>query len=205
MLLTKWVFWPELQTELSEHINFLFGNVLNAGCGTRPIHIPNAKRVTNLDIMNNNNVDVVADLENIPFNDATFDSILNIAVLEHCRRPWVIIGEFNRVLKPNGRIICVVPFLQPVHMHPTDYFRVTEDGLKSIFNDQGFDIKLIKKTHSIFHVLGWFMEEIMSNTVIIFQILLFPIAKVNYYLSKYYSNCKINTIYSAVTVLATKR
>jgi SAM-dependent methyltransferase len=50
-----------------------------------------------------------ADGYQLPFASNTFDVVLLVAVLEHTREPWRLLGEASRVLKPGGRAIMVVP------------------------------------------------------------------------------------------------
>jgi SAM-dependent methyltransferase len=50
-----------------------------------------------------------ADGYQLPFRDASFEIVLLIAVLEHTRQPWRMLAEAQRVLKPGGRAIMVVP------------------------------------------------------------------------------------------------
>jgi methionine biosynthesis protein MetW len=47
----------------------------------------------------------------LPFPDATFDAVTAIAVLEHLFDPYLVVAEFNRVLKPGGQLIVEVPNL----------------------------------------------------------------------------------------------
>lgn len=52
----------------------------------------------------------------LPFEDASFDVVTMIAVLEHLEHPIEIVSEINRVLKPDGALIITVPSVwsQPV-------------------------------------------------------------------------------------------
>src|SRR6185295_11749166 len=50
-----------------------------------------------------------ADGYDLPFRSATFEVVLLIAVLEHTRDPQRILAEAQRVLKPGGRVLMVVP------------------------------------------------------------------------------------------------
>jgi SAM-dependent methyltransferase len=52
---------------------------------------------------------VCADGMELPFNDAIFDVVLLIALLEHVRQPERVIDETWRVLKPGGEVAIVVP------------------------------------------------------------------------------------------------
>jgi SAM-dependent methyltransferase len=45
----------------------------------------------------------------LPFADRSFEVVLLIAVLEHTREPWRLLAEAQRVLRPGGRAIMVVP------------------------------------------------------------------------------------------------
>jgi SAM-dependent methyltransferase len=50
-----------------------------------------------------------ADGYQLPFANGSFDVVLLIAVLEHTREPWRVLAEAQRVLRPGGRAIMVVP------------------------------------------------------------------------------------------------
>lgn len=201
ILLTKWVYWPTLDEELSNHKFFLKGKILNAGCGTRKVTFPRVDKTIGMDIVGNENVDVIGNLEHTPFNNAEFDGILNIAVLEHCKKPWKAVQEMGRILKQKGKIICCVPFMQPIHKIPNDYFRFTPDGIVSLFKDNGFTIIKTEYTHSIFHIVGWYIEEFLKQQNILLQIILFPFAKLSYLITKYFSHINIKTIPCVITIL----
>lgn len=47
--------------------------------------------------------------EKIPFNDASFDFVICDSILEHTLNPKHLISEINRVLKPDGHFVLVVP------------------------------------------------------------------------------------------------
>lgn len=79
---------------------------INLGCG----HFPK-KGYVNVDKVKNPNVDVVWDLENIPypFQNDSADEIYAEHVLEHLNNPIDVIKECHRILKPNGRLLIKVP------------------------------------------------------------------------------------------------
>lgn len=203
MKATSWVHWPTLQQELASHSGYLEGSILNAGGGFRPIHLPNASRVVNMDLSPMPGVDIVGDLETIPCPQETFDGILNVAVLEHVRRPWVVVREFHRVLKPGGKLLCVVPFFQPIHYVPTDYFRFTPDGIASLLEDAGFSLTHSFETHTCWHTFGWMCQDLLKEKGSLTQLLSYPLAKMVYLLSKY-SKRSPKTFPNALTVYAKK-
>jgi SAM-dependent methyltransferase len=84
----------------------------------------------NLDLLHAPGVDVVADVEQLPFPDNLFQRIECDAVLEHVRHPERAMRELERVLAPGGLAHVVVPFCHPLHEHPKDYHRFTPDALR---------------------------------------------------------------------------
>lgn len=80
-------------------------------------------------------VNVVADLGALPFADGSLDGVISQAVLEHVPDPAAHVAEMFRVLRPGGRVLCFVPFMQPFHASPYDYSRLTTPGLRHLFED----------------------------------------------------------------------
>lgn len=58
------------------------------------------------------------DAQNLPFPDEEFNFVSIIHTLEHCPDPEKVLAEIRRVLKPNGRLLVVVP-LQKKEPVPT--------------------------------------------------------------------------------------
>jgi len=159
-----WI-WPPIDDELMEAkaLGLLKGRVLNAGAGWRDLsHLIDGELV-NQDLPyegdTRTNIDVYSPLHAIPKEDAHFDSIVCIAVLEHVENPEEIIPEFLRVLKPGGHVISSVPFLQPEHKIPTDYQRYTKDGLTRLFAHHGFEVLSCKPLFTVYHTLHWMVFE----------------------------------------------
>lgn len=80
-------------------------------------------------------IDHQYDVQALGFPDATFDVAVCNAVLEHVERPRDAIGELRRVLKPGGTVWVEVPFNQPFHPAPDDYWRVTPAGIRKWMED----------------------------------------------------------------------
>ena len=55
-----------------------------------------------IDIVAGPGVDRVYDGNRIPFDTATFATVLCLEVLEHALRPWKVCAEIARVLRPGG-------------------------------------------------------------------------------------------------------
>jgi SAM-dependent methyltransferase len=105
--------------------------LLNVGSGNSKI----SENVCNVDIFAYDNVDVVCDIEDLPFVDNSIDVVFNSAVLEHVPNPKKVVDEIYRVLKKNGVIYSAFPFMQGFHASPYDYTRVTEEGIKVLHKD----------------------------------------------------------------------
>jgi ubiquinone/menaquinone biosynthesis C-methylase UbiE len=58
-------------------------------------------------------------------------------MLEHVERPWVVVHEIQRILKPGGVCIITAPFITPYHADPYDFFRYTVQGMESLFTHEG--------------------------------------------------------------------
>lgn len=200
----KWVYWPTLQKELGDKTSLLRGKVLNAGAGTRRVLLPYAAEIVSCDIQPLPGVDVVCDLEDLPFKDGSFDGVLSVAVLEHCRHPWIAITEMSRVMKQGGALVCVVPFFQPIHNVPTDFFRFTPSGITSMLEDSGFSVDRLEFTHSIFNTLGWIGEDATADSLP-WKIICIPLALTNFALSFFFRNCNIKTAPNVITIVARKK
>jgi SAM-dependent methyltransferase len=157
--------WPPIDYELVDikERGLLRGLVLNAGSGWRDIsHVVDGTLV-NQDIAwpddRRTNLDITSPLHEIPRPDGTFDTVLCIAVLEHVENPEDVTAEMFRVLKPGGRLIASVPFLQPEHKIPTDFQRYTRDGLSALVMRHGFAVEEIRPLFTVYHTLHWIVYE----------------------------------------------
>lgn len=113
---------------------------LGSGVGRFDHHLSNDITMVNLDVdPAKPGVDVVADAHALPFEDASFDIVYSIAVLEHVRKPWIVADEIWRVLRPGGYVVLELPFLNVIH-DEHDYFRFTDKGIRSLFDEGRFDV-----------------------------------------------------------------
>lgn len=134
---------------------------LNLGSGNKDLD----NNISNIDIFRYKNVDMTAELTNLPIKDNTVDVIINIAVLEHVPNPGGVISEFYRVLKSGGKeeggiIFCYFPFIQGFHASPDDFSRMTLEGLKIIFKD--FEILEIRDAAGPTSGFLWIFQEYLA-------------------------------------------
>jgi len=83
-------------------------------------------------------LDAIADLTALPFREGSFDACINIVTLEHVREPGCALREIERVLKPGGRLLVIVPHEWEVHQSPHDYYRYTRHGVAYLLEKAGF-------------------------------------------------------------------
>jgi len=53
---------------------------------------------------------VVTDAFNLPFNENTFNAVWSVGLLEHFETPSLALTEMRRVVKPEGKVIAIVPY-----------------------------------------------------------------------------------------------
>jgi SAM-dependent methyltransferase len=133
------------------------GLVLDCGAGKRPVYYPN---VVNFEIVDYVTTDVLGIGEQLPFRDNAFDAVLSLSVLEHVRDPFTCAAESARVLKPGGKLICCVPFLQPLHGYPHHYYNMTGQGLRALFARRlHIDQHIVPRSTLPLYSLTWFVQS----------------------------------------------
>jgi SAM-dependent methyltransferase len=103
--------------------------ILVIGSGERELK----GNVTYTDVALAKNIACICDAHDLPFPDGSFDAVFAEAVLEHVCDPQRVVAEITRVLRPEGFVYAVTPFLQPVHMGAYDFTRFTYLGHRRLF------------------------------------------------------------------------
>jgi SAM-dependent methyltransferase len=112
---------------------------LGSGIGQFDHYLSKEIKLINLDIVPlKKNLHVIGDAHFMPFKNECFDIIYSIAVLEHVKKPWIVADEIFRVLHPGGHVVLELPFLNVIH-DEYDYFRFTDKGIRSLFDESRFD------------------------------------------------------------------
>ena len=112
--------------------------VLDVGCGDKPYfpYFSAASEYVGVDPVDPH-ADVVGIAEELPREDASFDVVLCIQVLEHVDDPARAAHELHRVLKPGGRLLAATHGTYVYHPDPADNWRWTHTGLQKLFTDNG--------------------------------------------------------------------
>jgi len=74
--------------------------ILDVGCGD------NKQGDLGVDVRKLKGVDVVCDVQHLPFKDDCFSVVKSSVVIEHVLQPFLFLKEQVRVLKPQGTLIC---------------------------------------------------------------------------------------------------
>jgi SAM-dependent methyltransferase len=130
---------------IPEHVK---GRLIDLGCGNVPFYEAYKNYIddnTCVDWANtlheNPFLDHEQDLnQKLNFPDESFDTIILSDVLEHIRKPELLMQEMYRILAPDGKLLMNAPFLYWLHEEPHDYFRYTAHALKSMAEDSGLTI-----------------------------------------------------------------
>ncbi len=155
--------------------------VLDAGAGEGDYkHHFAAQRYCGLDLgigdqkWDYSRLDVLGDLETLPFPDATFEAAINIVTLEHVLHPAKVICELSRVLAPGGRLLLVAPLQWEEHQQPHDFGRFTRYALDHLLRQAGFAEISIEPVGGIFRLIS----RRLLNALQFFPGLLMPVAAV---------------------------
>lgn len=92
----------------------------------------------------------IEDAEHLSFSDQSFHTIFSINVFHHLEKPWAVLDEIVRLLRPDGKAVLGdfsdkgLEIINACHTHEGrkhDYFKHRLDEAKDYFVNKGFDIK----------------------------------------------------------------
>lgn len=90
---------------------------------------------TGIDMRLGPGVDLVADVEELPLDDASVGTVIALNTFEHVPRFWRGFEEIDRVLRTDGVFFVACPFYFRIHNHPSDYWRFTPEALDFLMRD----------------------------------------------------------------------
>ncbi len=109
-----------------------------------------AVAITNRLLSNKPNFEaVVADIQNLPFSDKTFDVVISLETLEHVPDPDQGLAELLRVTKPGGQLIISTPnYFGLLGLYRT-YREVTGRGFSEVGQPINHPLKLIDRVRKL--------------------------------------------------------
>ncbi len=169
----------ELYDQIKKHSHFIHGRVLDIGSSSfaRYQGLFTFSEYVKMDVEQKSGVDVVGKIENVPFPDNSFDSIVCTQVLGDVFELQKAFSEMKRILKPNGVVLITESLFDPLHDEPNDFWRFTEHGLRHLAKDAGLSVEIIEKRGGFWSVMAqlkaryviellhankWFLGRIMS-------------------------------------------
>lgn len=135
----------DLLLALKQHATEERIRVLDFGCGGSPYRslVPKAEYFR-ADVRGAENIDFEIDEGGrVSAPSESFDFLLSTQVLEHCPSPQTYLGECLRVLKRSGKLVLTTHGLFEDHACPNDFHRWTEDGLRALLTQCGFEVDSI--------------------------------------------------------------
>ena len=150
------------------------GRLLDVGCGNKPyehlfrpfvteyIGLEHSATFSETSASRTGGPDVFYDGVNLPFQDASFDTVLSVQVLEHTSDPQHLLEEMSRVLRPGGLMILSAPFSFRLHEEPHDYFRYTPHGLRMMCEKAQFEVIEIQPQGGFGSVVGHKLNSFLA-------------------------------------------
>jgi len=132
---------------LAKAAPYVHGAVLDVGCGMKPYEQllgGQATHWTGLDFVQSaaghTRADVFGSALDMPFESASFDTIICTQVAEHVPEPMRLFSECARVLRTGGILLLTTPQTEEMHEQPHDYYRYTRYGLQYLAEAQGLQV-----------------------------------------------------------------
>jgi SAM-dependent methyltransferase len=148
-LFPRYISVVNLLPAMTRSRSYAGGTLVDVGCGKRQyqkLFEPVIRRYIGVDwpvSLEHASPDVVGDALHLPLPDQLADTVLSTELMEHLPDPHVFLAEVARVIKPNGHFILSVPFLEPLHEEPRDFFRFTPYSLRRLLSEHGFEVQHI--------------------------------------------------------------
>ena len=175
-----------LYKHIRNNAEFLSGKLLDFGCGSKPYkNLFNVEEYIGLDMdvgdahsHNNEQIDVLYEGKEIPFESSHFDSIFCSEVFEHVFELEDTLKELNRVCKPGGYMLVTVPFIWDEHEVPYDFGRYTSFGIKYLLNKHSFKVIESFKTTNYIETLFQMWNAYVWQYILrypVFQLIFTPL------------------------------
>ncbi len=102
--------------------------------------------------------------EQIPVDDSSYDAIVCTGLLEHVPEPLKTLTEFNRIIKPGGKVIISASYAFSTHNAPENYFHFSIYGMKYLLEQAGFVVEVSRASCRPFRTIGILLQRIGYQT-----------------------------------------
>jgi SAM-dependent methyltransferase len=98
------------------------------------------------------------------FEDQSFDTVLNVQVLEHVFEPIEMVSEIGRVLKRGGSAIFVVPTTSTMHIAPHYHYNFSRYWIEEVMARSGLEVVELRPIGGVWssmasHLLFFFFQS----------------------------------------------
>src|SRR5437870_2495786 len=90
--------------------------------------------IIRMDVVLTPHVDVVGDLQAMPFRAESLDFVLALAAVDHLRQPFTAAASIYETLRPGGYVYAEANFVFAYHGYPNHFFNASIHGLESVFD-----------------------------------------------------------------------
>jgi SAM-dependent methyltransferase len=149
-----------IHTALRPLVPQAHGTLLDIGCGRKPYKLlfkPYITRHIGIDVPSTmhgrEEIDIAGSALRLPVADNSFDTVLATEVMEHVPEPAYMLSEIFRILRPGGTLILSVPFHEPLHELPNDFYRYTNISVAYLMEKQGFQVREVYRRGGVILVL----------------------------------------------------
>jgi SAM-dependent methyltransferase len=100
--------------------------------------------------------DIICDITNTGFADASWDAVVCSNVMEHVPDLLALPRELARIIRPGGHLLIDCPWSYPYHAEPPsfgDYWRISLDGFGQLFASAFIPVMMEQKetsTHALY-------------------------------------------------------
>ncbi len=107
--------------------------------------------------------------EKFPLENASYDNVVTMNVIEHIFDTHNVFSEVARVIKPGGLFVSTVPYMHHIHGSPDDYVRYTESAFRKFAERFGFDVLYLEPLgYGLFSLIyqcigGWLYFDILKQ------------------------------------------
>ncbi len=136
----------ELQDQIRRHAGAIGGRVLDVGAGSYPRYknLFTCSEYVRMDVAAAEGVDAVGYVEDIPFPDGSFDSIVCTQVLGDVFDLPKAFNEMRRVLRQGGVLLVTESLMDPLHDEPHDFWRFTSHSLRRLAENATFAVEVLE-------------------------------------------------------------
>ncbi len=112
--------------------------------------------------------------EPLPFETDSFDYIYFINALYIVKNRALLLREIKRVLRPNGKLVVVSPFIANEMPEPDDFCRLTYQGLLEELEEAGLKVNELKRFGERFSSAVYLLDPFWYFRVV--KLMVYPIA-----------------------------